>query len=73
VVILPPANAQQIPRGADLTDEDIAVLADDAIAVCRWTMRNAIRGEGQHTQVREALRARLGRRPIVLPTGDKTW
>lgn len=57
-----------IPRGADLTAEDIALLADDAIAVSWWCMRNRIKRPDQAEQVRRALEARLGRRPLVIET-----
>ena len=56
---------EQIPRGADLTEEDLDVLADDAVTVSWWCMRNRIKRPQQKAQVREALRARLGRRPLV--------
>lgn len=51
-----------IPRGADLTEADIAALADDAVVVCLWSMRNRITRDQWTAQVREALRVRLGRR-----------
>lgn len=61
-------NSQdQIARGADLTEEDIDVLAQDAIETSWWCMRNRVKRPDQHEQVKQALRARLGRRPLVLP------
>jgi hypothetical protein len=56
----------QIARGADLTDADIDLLAADAVVVSWWCMRNRIKRPDQQVQVREALRARLGRRPLVI-------
>lgn len=58
--------SDQIPRGADLTDDDLELLAEDACVVSWWCMRNKIRRPDQRAQVREALRARLGRRPLVI-------
>jgi len=60
------ADGQQIERGSDLTEQDIDTLAADAIAVSWWCMRNRIKRPDQQEQVREALRARLGRRPLVI-------
>ena len=57
----------QISRGADLTEEDIDLLAADAIVVSWWCMRHRIKRPDQREQVRQALRARLGRRPLILP------
>lgn len=58
---------EQIPRGADLTDEDLHVLAGDAVETTLWAMRNRIRRPEWTNQIRESLRARLGRRPLVTP------
>jgi hypothetical protein len=60
------ADEHQITRGADLTEADIDLLAADAIAVSWWCMRNRIKRLDQQAQVREALRARLSRRPLVI-------
>jgi hypothetical protein len=57
---------RQIPRGADLTDADLDLLAADALAVSWWCMRYRVKRPDQQVQVREALRARLGRRPLVI-------
>lgn len=62
----PKADRGQISRGADLTDEDLETLANDARIVCLWCMRNRIKRPEWNKQVREALRARLGRRPLVI-------
>lgn len=51
-----------ISRGADLTEDDIATLAADAIHVSWWCMRNRVKRDGQQEQVLQALRVRLGRR-----------
>jgi hypothetical protein len=56
----------QIQRGADLTEEDIELLAADAIMVSWWCMRHRVKRPHQQEQVKEALRARLGRRPLVV-------
>jgi hypothetical protein len=60
------ADREQIARGADLTEDDIATLAADAICVSWWCMRNKIKRTDQQEQVRQALRARLGRRPLII-------
>jgi hypothetical protein len=60
------ADGHQITRAADLTEADIDLLAADAIAVSWWCMRNRIKRLDQQAQVREALRARLSRRPLVI-------
>ncbi|MEO1108241.1 MAG: hypothetical protein AAFX90_09995 [Pseudomonadota bacterium] len=57
---------EQIPRGTDLTEDDIATLALDAIETSWWCMRHRIKRPDQHEQVKQALRARLGRRPLIL-------
>jgi hypothetical protein len=59
----------QIPRGADLTDADIALLADDARAVCCWAVRHGLKRPEWQEQVQKALQARLGRRPLVIDRG----
>lgn len=55
----------QITRGADLTDADLALIADDVCAVTWWCMRNRIKRPDQVEQVKRAIEARLGRRPLV--------
>lgn len=62
----PKIDRGQIFRGADLTEEDLSTLANDARIICLWCMRNRIKRVDWNTQVREALRARLGRRPLVI-------
>lgn len=56
----------QIERGADLTVEDIALLADDARVICLWCMRNKMKREQWVDEIRKGLEARLGRRPLVI-------
>lgn len=58
-------SAPQITRGADLTDADLALLAEDVCVVMWWCMRNRIKRPDQAVQVRHAIEARLGRRPLV--------
>lgn len=60
----PPTDAP-IPRGADLTEADLQVLADDMRTVTVWCMRNRLKRDEWTAQLRETLRARLGRRPLV--------
>lgn len=57
---------EQISRGADLTDADLALLAEDVCAVTWWCMRNRIKRPDQVEQVKRAIEARLGRRPLVV-------
>lgn len=58
-------SAEQIARGADLTADDIAVLTKDAVDVTIWCWRNRIKRPRMDDEVRKALEARLGRRPLV--------
>lgn len=57
---------RQIDRGSDLTEADLALIADDVCAVTWWCMRNRIKRSEQAEQVKRAIEARLGRRPLVL-------
>jgi hypothetical protein len=59
--------ADQISRGADLTEADLALIADDVCEVTWWCMRNRIKRPDQAEQVKRAIEARLGRRPLVVP------
>lgn len=59
-------SKEQIARGADLTEQDIALLADDAIVVCWWCMRNKLKRDKWADELRKAMEARLGRRPLVV-------
>ena len=56
----------QISRGADLTEADLALIADDMLIVTIWCMRNKLRRDHWKRQLHETLRARLGRRPLVI-------
>jgi hypothetical protein len=60
------SNQEQIARGADLTEQDIALIAEDVCAVTWWCMRNRIKRLDQSEQVKRAIEARLGRRPLVV-------
>ena len=62
-------NADQIPRGADLTDADLALIADDVCAVNWWCMKNRIKRPDQIEQIKRTIEARLGRRPLVITEG----
>ena len=59
-------SASQIHRGSDLTEADIALIAEDVCAVSWWCMRNRIKRPDQAEQVKRAIEARLGRRPLVI-------
>jgi hypothetical protein len=66
-----PSTDEQIPRGADLTDEDLRVLVDDFYTVRNWCalkMRMGVPEMKEH--LFQALRARLGRRPLVMGDGS---
>ncbi len=57
---------QQITRGADLTDEDLRVIVDDFYVVRNWAALRMHKGPSFiKEQCFQALRARLGRRPLV--------
>lgn len=64
----------QIPRGADLTDDDLRLLVDDFYTVRNWaalTMHMGVPEQKEH--LLQAARARLGRLPLITPqeTGGK--
>lgn len=59
-------TADQIDRGSDLTEADLALIADDVCAVTWWCMRNRIKRPDQAEQVKRAIEARLGRRPLIV-------
>jgi len=59
-------DPNQIPRGADLTEADIALIAEDVCAVTWWCMRERVKRPQQAEQVKRAIEARLGRRPLVI-------
>ncbi len=59
-------NLKQIPRGADLTDDDLRLIVDDFIEVRNWAALKMHLGvPEQKEQLFQALRARLGRRELV--------
>lgn len=59
-------STEQIHRGADLTEADIALIAEDVCAVTWWCMRERVKRPQQAEQVKRAIEARLGRRPLVI-------
>lgn len=59
-------DAESIPRGTDLTEADIALIAEDVCTVTWWCMRERIKRPDQIEQVRRTIEARLGRRPLVM-------
>lgn len=59
-------SASQIHRGSDLTEADLALIAEDVCAVTWWCMRHRIKRPDQAEQVKRAIEARLGRRPLVI-------
>lgn len=59
-------TTEQIARGADLTEADIALIAEDVCAVTWWCMRERVKRPQQAEQVKRAIEARLGRRPLVV-------
>lgn len=64
-------DLQQIPRGADLTDEDLRQIVEDFYEVRNWAALKMRMGVPEmKEELFQALRARLGRRPLVLPGDD---
>ena len=61
------ADPGPIPRGADLTDEDLRLIVEDFYEVRNWAaLKMRIRTpEAIKEQLFQALRARLGRRPLM--------
>lgn len=57
----------QIPRGADLTDDDLRLIVEDFYVVRNWAaLRMRMKTpEAIKEQCFQALRARLGRRPLL--------
>lgn len=58
-------NPNPIPRGADLTDADLRLIVDDFYVVRNWAAlpwRMSVAEQKEH--IFQALRVRLGRRPI---------
>lgn len=55
-----------IPRGADLTDDDLRLIVDDFYVVRNWAALQMRKGPDViKEQCFQALRVRLGRRPAV--------
>lgn len=55
-----------IPRGADLTEDDLRVLVEDFYVVRNWAALQMRMGPGGiKEQALRALRVRLGRAPFV--------
>jgi hypothetical protein len=62
-----------IQRGADLTDEDLRLIVDDFYATRNWAALRMRKGpEDVKEQCFQALRARLGRRPLIIGDGGPT-
>jgi hypothetical protein len=60
-----------ITRGADLTDEDLRLIVEDFVAVRNWAaLRMRLGVPDMKEQLFQALRARLGRRPLVVATPE---
>lgn len=63
---------RQIPRGADLTDDDLRTIVDDFYVVRNWAALRMRKGpDFIKEQCFQALRARLGRRPLVAPQQEE--
>ena len=61
---------QQIPRGADLTDDDLRQIVRDVCEVRNWAALSMhLKPDAVREQCFQALRARLGRRPLVMGDG----
>lgn len=63
---------RQIPRGADLTEADLRLIVEDFYVVRNWAaLRMHMKTpEAVKEQCYQALRARLGRRPLVVDEGQ---
>ncbi len=60
-------DIKQILRGADLTDDDLRQIVEDFYVVRNWAalkMRMGVPEMKEH--LFQALRARLGRRPLIM-------
>ena len=57
---------QILSRGHDLTVSVLDVIADDMRVVMLWCMRNQLKKTAAREQLRKAIEARLGRRPLVI-------
>ncbi len=62
---------QTIQRGADLTDDDLRLIVEDFYLVRNWAALKMRKGPDViKEQCFQALRARLGRRPLVIGETD---
>ena len=59
------SKGQITQRGADLTEADFEVLAEDMRVVTVFCMRNRLKRDEWKEQLKRALMARLGRIPLV--------
>jgi len=56
-----------IPRGSDLTEEDLRLIVEDFYVVRNWAALRMRKGPDViKEQCYRALRARLGRQPLVI-------
>ncbi len=62
----PPDPIDSIPRGADLTDDDLMLMVNDMYEVRNWAMLQMRMGpEGIKQECFKALQVRLGRREQI--------
>lgn len=62
-----PRQITPIPRGADLTDDDLRLIVEDFYTVRNWAALRMHMGVPEmKEQLFRALQARLGRRPLVV-------
>lgn len=59
------SKGQITTRGADLTEGDFEILAEDMRVVTVFCMRNRLKRDEWKEQLKRALMARLGRIPLV--------
>jgi len=69
----PIERIEPIPRGADLTDEDLRLIVDDFYEVRNWAaLQVRMKGvEALKEQLFRALQVRLGRRAQILGDSDE--
>ena len=64
-------NPDAIPRGADLTDADLRLIVDDFYDTRNWAALHArMKPDQVKEQCFQSLRARLGRRPLLIGGSD---
>ena len=56
-----PIPEPAITRGADLTDEDLKILASDMLAVTIWAFKLGLKKPKWEAELENTLRWRLGR------------